>query len=507
MFRGRLISEANIQEYISNIVSKYLPADVPQWQMFVIPIAPLPFSAVASTSKASESSCIETQQHYYILVRIHHLLLEEESNLNIKDLLCLSEEQRSNVDVEENVSSTLLDMFEEPTYIFRLYNALNSCFINRWNEFRYCFDPSIQDNGKQTDSALQFLCVSFIICITVVQKFYKGFHAVQDNLLIRTKFFQTILKEECNKRNLSWDTFTKVMSPIAALRDLFHFWVWIGLTFALTFPYKVILETIAITQFIFNGTPTRRSTFFKFFYEYVPLLYGALKEFFWISHAIYSAPMLMFQELFERNKYCNIHTLQKVSLCGRKVLAWSDEINLQEIKAIERRMRSKINETELILYAITNSLTDFFTKLNKQKPLPQQVDVSFTCTDASHLRGNRDLNSQKNGMICLSLPLKHGSNSRLQLRAIKSSISKIPETQLPNYILSKYNRQSELFTNAIPPVWMRIFINYLSRKYPISLIQVTGAHTSEHGQELRTIWGDVVTDMLYFPPPQSNICK
>lgn len=38
-YRGRPITEANIQDYISNIVSKYLPPDLPPWQICVIPMS------------------------------------------------------------------------------------------------------------------------------------------------------------------------------------------------------------------------------------------------------------------------------------------------------------------------------------------------------------------------------------------------------------------------------------------------------------------------------------
>lgn len=499
-FRGRMISEANIQDYISNIVSKYLPSDVPQWQMFVIPTAPSSNANVASTSKATDSN-------YYILLRIHHLLLDEE-NLCVKDLLCLTNSELSSVDqgrsnLENTSESHLLDLLEPPVHIPRLYNTLTACIVNRWNEFRYCFDPVIQNSATDkhtSESALQLFAVLIIICVTVIQKFYKGFHAVQDNILIRTRFFQTVLKEECSKRDLSWEMVSHVMSPIQAIRDILHFWAWIGVTFALTFPYKCLVETIAIMQFISNGTPTRRSIFFKFFYEYIPLTFAATKEAYDIFYAIYSAPMLVYQELFARNKFCNTHSLQKVSLCGRKVISWSERIDLREIKI------KNVHETELVLAAIASTLHDFFIKIDRQNAPPQQIDISFSSIEDQHLSGSSPLNYDKNGMICLSLPL----TSKHQLRKIRNIINKIHETQLPNYILSKYNRQYDLFTNSIPKVWMRIFINYLSRKYPIMLTQVIDSGEMgdrEPCHELKTLWGDTVKDLLYFPPPQSNVCK
>lgn len=37
-YRGRPVTTANVQEYISNIVSKYLPIALPPWQICVIPM-------------------------------------------------------------------------------------------------------------------------------------------------------------------------------------------------------------------------------------------------------------------------------------------------------------------------------------------------------------------------------------------------------------------------------------------------------------------------------------
>lgn len=36
--RGYAVSDANIQEFISDLVTKYIPSDLPQWQIMVIPV-------------------------------------------------------------------------------------------------------------------------------------------------------------------------------------------------------------------------------------------------------------------------------------------------------------------------------------------------------------------------------------------------------------------------------------------------------------------------------------
>lgn len=37
-YRGRPVTMTNVQDYISNIVSKYLPVGLPPWQICVIPV-------------------------------------------------------------------------------------------------------------------------------------------------------------------------------------------------------------------------------------------------------------------------------------------------------------------------------------------------------------------------------------------------------------------------------------------------------------------------------------
>lgn len=69
-YRGRPVTESNIQDYISNIVSKYLPAGLPPWQICVIPIVrtiPLARSdEIAGPSTLAESTSgneTEEEQH------------------------------------------------------------------------------------------------------------------------------------------------------------------------------------------------------------------------------------------------------------------------------------------------------------------------------------------------------------------------------------------------------------------------------------------------------------
>lgn len=52
-YRGRPVTSTNVQDYISNIVSKYFPVGLPPWQICVIPVI-----GAASTQRSEEAASI-----------------------------------------------------------------------------------------------------------------------------------------------------------------------------------------------------------------------------------------------------------------------------------------------------------------------------------------------------------------------------------------------------------------------------------------------------------------
>lgn len=56
-YRGRSVNESNVQNYISNIISKYLPSNIPPWQICIVPICgQAPSTSTRSDEMASTSS-------------------------------------------------------------------------------------------------------------------------------------------------------------------------------------------------------------------------------------------------------------------------------------------------------------------------------------------------------------------------------------------------------------------------------------------------------------------
>lgn len=65
-YRGRPVTNANIQDYISNIVSKYFPIGQPPWQICVIPVMGTTLSTrveeMPSTSSVESTSGNDTEE-------------------------------------------------------------------------------------------------------------------------------------------------------------------------------------------------------------------------------------------------------------------------------------------------------------------------------------------------------------------------------------------------------------------------------------------------------------
>lgn len=59
-YRGRPVTASNIQDYISNIVSKYFQVGLPPWQICVIPVIRTKSSARAEDTTAAPSTSTES---------------------------------------------------------------------------------------------------------------------------------------------------------------------------------------------------------------------------------------------------------------------------------------------------------------------------------------------------------------------------------------------------------------------------------------------------------------
>ncbi|XP_021711906.1 uncharacterized protein LOC110680414, partial [Aedes aegypti] len=329
LHRGRPLTEANLQDYVSDIISKYMPPEIPPWQIFCIPMA---YGGTASGS----AECDASAPYYYLLYRIHHLLLEEQQNLRISDLLLIDRR----IENEKRISdcdSIFANLLERPVYLPRIWNDIGATISNKWNEFIYQHDPleSPDIEKKHIAGVQQLVSVVLIAVVTVVSDFSKGFSKVPGNPLMKIDYLKSLIDREIQRRNLNlrtiWNAIMMSIDPINVVKELiFLFWK-VGATLTLMLPWYVFQEMEAVRIYILMKK-IKRITLIGFALEYLPVCFGAFLEYWKGVKLFYSAPKLVFEELFE-HKPNTEHYLQNVSLCGRKVVSWSERVRSTELQA------------------------------------------------------------------------------------------------------------------------------------------------------------------------------
>lgn len=188
-------------------------------------------------------------EQYYVVVRMHHLLISEEPNLRLSDLLEIDSTStvsvlngRGELDQDRQIpKSPLTDILQSPVYIPQLFSRLQIGLTNAWNEFKSKYDPYVgkpsrtastmfsaaaagtsasttstpylsQDDPKMPDSETvpietlpQLFATLAISYITIANDFYKGFYATRHQPMIKIKFLNSLINREINKRNISWE--------------------------------------------------------------------------------------------------------------------------------------------------------------------------------------------------------------------------------------------------------------------------------------------------------------
>lgn len=121
------------------------------------------------------------------------------------------------------------------------------------------------------------------------------------------------------------------------------------------------------------------------------MLYNATIEFIEILMQIFTAPRYIYEELFETNQW-EQNALQNVSLCGRKIVAWSEKILVADVKKIGQK--KKLSETELYFSSTSAALNVFLEDLKGY--MPRHLGVCAQYVGNEYLLGNK---AYKNGIF------------------------------------------------------------------------------------------------------------
>lgn len=275
-------------------------------------------------------------EHYYVVVRMHHLLLSEEPNLRLSDLLAIDSSittsilnGRGELDLDRQIpKSPLTNILQYPVYIPQLCMRLQVGLTNCWNEFISKYDPYV---GKSThvvtsptastsaeyeqsdenkyppvqrlpiETLTQLFGALLISYVTIVHDFQKGFYATKHHPMIKLKYLNNLINREVRKRNISWECIWNAMcstlNPIRITKSAVEWIGWTGVAISILMPHLLFRELQAFRYCFFMGHVGFPGTLIGFLFAYIPLMYNALKEAVRLAGVFVQAPRFIYEEL------------------------------------------------------------------------------------------------------------------------------------------------------------------------------------------------------------------
>ncbi|XP_063377233.1 uncharacterized protein LOC134664490 [Cydia fagiglandana] len=485
--RGRPVTDSNIQEFVSEIVSKYFPSEQPPWQYIIIP----------TTSP---------EPKYHILVRVHHLLLSGKKSLNIGDLLMvepLNATGRMPAHTEYTQQSPLNKLMPTPSAIPELIEKLSDNLSNAWNEFISEYDPVESPRAHKTlPGAFHVAGLVLISGASALRELTKrrSTDEFRNVAPLTATTLIAAVQRECKRRNL---TIPKViLSPLVTADPRKWprraFGTFISVTRAvLRLPIRIRDEIRALNELKKTGQVIYPNTLTWKYAGLAQLSLRAMGEAWQTMAEIYKAPATLWSDTVGADDGQR-HQLQTVNLCGRKVAAWSRPVSRT---AVERAARALgVSSTDVALFAATEALRSFFdlsqnrapdTVLATARAAPE--DFLFTFAEGD---GKKYKKSQTGGMICLSLPV--GATPRRIASVVEQAC------QRQGALAGAWAAQARYgaLTRAVPSPLARLTLNLLSRKYAVSYAEISAPVDA---RPRTTLWGHTVDAVVYWRPPQANI--
>lgn len=521
-YRGRPVSDSNIQDFVSELATKYIPSDLPQWQVIIIPTASTTSNTANTPETGNENTTPTTQtmdDRYYVLVKVHHLIIAEEEDLHISELLMLQENGRKPlIDMDQfgggKKTQALSYFMREPVHIRRLLNHIGAQIVNAWNAFIYEFESLETPDGYRAvhiTNVTQLLSVLLIVSVNVCidywrtmqlrQKLRRRYNVQKDNYG-RMVIFTMLLMKEIERRNLSWQAAWMAICTSGHPTNIAKTWtkfLWrLNINHTVLLPYRIYCELMAIGELIFRGQTHLTHTHVGRMSIYLPMMLYAQIEFIKICYEIFKAPVNIYEELFVKpSKEANI--LQLKSYSGRKIVSFSKSIN-----AVELRQRNNFDattcESDFILACLAAALRDYFAVHSSQAPVPQVLNTTCRTIVKGYFvekTGNKAENI--GGVVFLQLPLQ--SPSRELTHKLHAIVEDVRRTQIMIYLASLGQTRFDLLTALLPRVLTKVFLNFFSHNFPVTITEIHGATS-----DFQTHWGHVVEDVLLFRPPQSKTC-
>ena len=108
------------------------------------------------------------------------------------------------------------------------------------------------------------------------------------------------------------------------------------------------------------------------------------------------------------------------------------------------------------------------------------------------------------GVIGMNLPLSSPRRSHeSHFAAIEEQIEFARKHQVIIYLLSLIQIRFDFLTTVFPSLWMKLVINFLSKKFSLCITEVYGIDEFEPNEYV-TCYGGELEDIIFFRTPQAN---
>lgn len=417
-----------------------------------------------------------------------------EDNLGLGDLLML---KPNSVDIEDGYPSTssstinldstqhlLAGTFKSPKVLPDVYEYICETFANSWNEIVSIYDPLENFSiAKKPPKLKSFFMLFLIVMVSVTKEMSRS---------NKSDIFR-VFKIEADRRGFTcgyfWRSLKNSLKPNVII-GLIVSWVW-------WFFIKILLHIPVTVLHCIRDTPL--------YIYWMIILLRVFHEICYLCKIVYTGPRVLMEEIFFPENPGNSHHLQTVSLCGRKVVSWSNPVSLDLIKKIRDITHSA--SCEIILSATAVALQAYFIRV--KKPIPDSViTIARFIPQESLLIQSSSSAHSGGGLLCLPLPTKTPINDPVVcLQALQCSLHQARSHQAALYLASTYQMDYGLLPKVLPTVFARVLLNMLSRRYAVTLTQVDNSSSIIEKQTRRLLWGQEVENIMYWRPPQANISK
>ncbi|XP_034474671.1 uncharacterized protein LOC117781898 [Drosophila innubila] len=503
--RGRPVNESNIQEYVSELAAKYMPSDLPQWQVTVIPNS-------------------DPSQPYYILVKLHHLIIAEEEDLHVGEMLLLQDTDRKTIlNLQDELampthSNQLSHFIRQPEHISKLLNHVLHLVSCRWQQFIYEFESLDTPDGVRAhpdaQNLSQLLSLVLIVFVNVCLSYWRTrsmrrkLHRRSGGYRHDVGVMQTlylILLRELEQRNLNWavarSALGNSLQPANMVKAWTRFVGQLALNHVILLPYHIYCELLALLDVVLRGHTSYSTTYCARLHLYVPLLIYAQLELIKICYEVFKAPRNIFEVLFVHpTKELNI--LHKKSYAGRKIVSFSRSIDGALLRERHQHLfGQKIRESDFSLACLAGAVHDYFNTFSDTAAVPTLLNTTCRTISKGYFTDRSgDKSEHIGGVVFLQLPL--GPPDALKAHQLHDIVERIRRQQIMIYLASIGQTKYSVLTALFPHVLTKIFINFFSYNFPVTITEIYGAADTK----FLSAWGQRVQDVLLFRPPQSKTC-